>query len=194
MPVKKPQLNRTAKLRRFCLAMVSPRAWVQLLKVVNYYHYSHVVPLRQAARSSDCQISPTAAFSYGSRIEIGSRVLIGEGCKVWAGPLAASISIGNDTLLGPNVVITAASYDFRKGSPLSEQPMLESDIEIGKDVWVGAGAVILMGSKIGDGAVVGANSVVRGVIETGAVVAGSPARRIGDRSQNRGAQLYSDAK
>lgn len=53
-----------------------------------------------------------ATFSYGERITLGHRVLVGEGCRLWAGPSAARVVIGDDTLLGPNVLVTAASYDY----------------------------------------------------------------------------------
>lgn len=181
MPVKKPQLTIADKWRRFGLAIVSPWAWIHLLKLINYYNYAHVLPRKRMRSSRDCQISPAATFAQGERISLGRRVLVGEGCRIWAGPSVARIEIGDDTLLGPNVLVTAASYDFRAGSPVSDQPMLEADISIGRDVWVGAGAAILMGSNIGDGAVIGANSVVRGVIPSGVVAAGTPARKIGER-------------
>ncbi|GFE48628.1 hypothetical protein So717_03810 [Roseobacter cerasinus] len=86
-------------------------------------------------------------------------------------------------MLGPNTLITAASYDYRRGSPMGRQPMLEADVKIGKDVWIGAGAVVLMGSCVGDGAIVGANAVVRGKVPAGAIVAGNPAQCVGVRHE-----------
>ena len=54
-------------------------------------------------------------------------------------------------------------------------------MEIGNDVWIGMNAMILSGVKIGDGAVVGAGSVVTKDVEPYAVVAGNPAREIRKR-------------
>ena len=56
-------------------------------------------------------------------------------------------------------------------------------VRIGNDVWIGHGAVILPGVTIGDGAVVGANAVVAHDVQPYDIVAGVPARRIGDRRQ-----------
>jgi acetyltransferase-like isoleucine patch superfamily enzyme len=168
--------------KRMLRALLSPRAWMHLAKLLNFYHYSHVVPLKRMKRARDCQISPTATFSYAERIHLESRVLIGEDCRLWAGPSHGSIAIGEDTMLGPRVLVTAASYDYNAGAPIGEQPMIEANVTIGRDVWIGAGVVILMGSVIGNGAVIGANSVVRGTVLPGTVVAGVPARKISDRS------------
>lgn len=181
MSVKKPRISAFAKWRRFGWALISPRAWFHMLKRFNYYNYAHVLPLQQIAGSRDCQVSPMATFAHGERIRLGPGVVVGEGCRIWAGPATGSITIGADTRIGPNVLITAASYEYRKGSPLSGESMLEDNVVIGRDVWIGAGAAVLMGSRIGEGAVIGANSVVRGVLPAGVVAAGAPARRIGDR-------------
>lgn len=177
----KPQLSRARRFLRLLGSVIDPRAWGHLLKLVNFYNYAHVLPLRQITRGESCWISPTATFFQGPRIHLGARVLIGENCRLWAGHGAAEIRIGDDTMLGPNILITASSYRFRAGGPISRQPMDEADVIIGRDVWLGAGVVVLAGARIGDGAVIGANSVVRGTVPSGTVYAGSPARRIGQR-------------
>lgn len=84
-------------------------------------------------------------------------------------------------MLGPNILITASSYRFRDGAPIRCQAMDEADVIIGRDVWLGAGVVILAWTRIGDGAVIGANSLVRGTVPAGTVYGGSPARQISQR-------------
>lgn len=163
------------------VGVLDPRAWAHGLKLINFYNYSHVVPLRQLARGSDCRISPTATFAHPTRIRLGARVLVGESCRLWAGPETATITVGDDTMLGPGVLITAATYRFRDGRPINSMAMDEAAITIGHDVWLGAGVIVLLGSRIGDGAVIGAGSVVRGIVPKGAVFAGAPAVQIGLR-------------
>ena len=60
---------------------------------------------------------------------------------------------------------------------------MRSDLHtvIERDVWIGAGAVVLGGSHIGHGAVVAAGAVVRGIVEAETIVGGIPARVIGRR-------------
>ena len=84
-------------------------------------------------------------------------------------------------MLGPQVMISASNYRFNDGSPVTAQAMKEADILIGRDVWIGYGAVILAGAEIGDGCIIGAGSVVRGRIEPFSILGGNPAQVIGRR-------------
>lgn len=71
-----------------------------------------------------------------------------------------------------------ASYDIFCGEDILENHKFEKAIEIGSDVWIGCNATILRGCKIGDGAIVGANSLVKKDVPPYAIVAGCPARII----------------
>lgn len=180
-PVRKKSLSRPARLLRLVFSLVDPRAWLHLIKIVNYYNYSHVTPLRKIALGENPGISPDAVFSNPQRIVVGARVRIGSRCHIWAGPANGRITIGDDVLFGPEVMITAATYDYDAGSPVTDQPMRESDITIGNDVWLAIRALVLPGARIGDGAVIAAGAVVKGEVPPMAIVAGSPAKVVGWR-------------
>lgn len=160
-----------------------PRAWAHGFKVMNYYNYTHVQELRKARLGKSVRISPTVSFSNAQNITIGDRSRIGAGCSLWAGPGVGRIVIGEDALFGPNVMLTAASYRYNDGGPVTEQAMTEADIILGRDVWIGYGAVILPGTTIGDGAIIGANAVVRGAVPDHAIMSGNPAIQIKTRFQ-----------
>lgn len=81
-----------------------------------------------------------------------------------------SITVDESTFFGPNVVVSSLPLDAEGIVANTAAP-----VEIGKQVWVGANAVILPGVKIGDGAIVGAGSVVAQDVPAGAMVAGKPA-------------------
>ena len=85
------------------------------------------------------------------------------------------ISIGDGTLIGPNVTIATAIHPedpkIRKTGYQYNLP-----VTIGKNVWVGSGAIILPGVKIGDDSIVGAGSVVTKDIPNGVVAVGNPCR------------------
>lgn len=87
------------------------------------------------------------------------------------------VTIGNHVLIGPNVGIYTATHpmdiDSRREGLESAFP-----IEIGNDVWIGAHACILPGVSIGDGAVIGAGSVVTHDIPAGMLTYGNPCRVI----------------
>jgi acetyltransferase-like isoleucine patch superfamily enzyme len=87
-----------------------------------------------------------------------------------------SILIGSDVLIGSYVQIIDFSHGIERSCPTGEQRALIGEVQIDDDVWIGAGAKILMGAKIRGEAVIGANAVVRSEIPEYAIALGSPAR------------------
>lgn len=177
----KLRLSRAQRFWRLLRSTFDLRAWVHLVKMVNFYNYTHVQPLRKMQLGPNPSISPTAAFSYPERIVIGARVHIGFRCVIWAGPGKGRVVIGDDVLFGPEVMITAGSYRYNDGRPVTDQASDEADVVIGDDVWLGARVMVLPGARIGDGAIIGAHSVVRDEIPAMAVAVGSPARVVSER-------------
>lgn len=176
---KSPSLLQRAL--RLLLSVFDPRAWLHLFKIVNYYNYSHVVPMRQIKFDGPRNVSPDAVFQTPERIFIGKRVRIGSRCHLWAGPENGSITLGDDVLFGPDVLVTAASYRYDLGCPVTAQPMAEGDVIIGNDVWLATRAIILPGTIIGDGSIVAAGAVVKGEFPAMSIIAGSPARVVSKR-------------
>lgn len=181
--VYKAKTTRLQRLFRLIRSILDPRALGHAAKVLNYYNYTHVAELRKATRGKGMMISPTASFANGQNIVLGDRLHLGANSSLWAGPGKGRILLGDDVLIAPNVMVTAANYRFDDGSPVTDQAMDEIDIVIGSDVWIGYGAVILAGSTIGDGAIIGACAVVRGEIPKGAVAVGNPARVVRYRKE-----------
>ena len=107
-------------------------------------------------------------------VRIGDRCLIGRGTSI-IGHLA--IEIGDDVYTGMNVYITDQNHGYENlDLSIGKQLPNEQPVMIGKNSWIGSGAIILPGSKIGDHVVIGANSVVTGEIPSYSVAVGSPAR------------------
>ncbi len=107
-------------------------------------------------------------------------------------------TIGKYCSISWNVSIGGGEHDFRKVTAHSmlysksygfiEEPMYErfsEKCEIGNDVWIAAGASILRGVTIGDGAVIGAGAVVTKNVEPYSIVAGVPAKKIGQRCSDK---------
>ena len=85
--------------------------------------------------------------------------------------------------MGPDVILLTGKHSFHTiDIPILMQPTTYESINIGSDVWLGARVIVLPGVKIGDGCVIGANSVVTKDIPPYHVAAGSPARVIRKRS------------
>jgi acetyltransferase-like isoleucine patch superfamily enzyme len=166
----------------FLASIIDPRAWLHLLRLVHYFNYTHVRELRKVSVGAGARISPNVSLVAGERITIGARSHIGARDHLWAGPTTSRITIGEDALFGPDVMLTAANYGTVPGEVVSQQPMLEADIVIGRDVWLGAKVVVVAGVTIGDGCVVGAGSVVTRDLPPGAIAVGAPARAVACRA------------
>lgn len=179
---KKESPSRARRGWRLLQGVFDPRAWLHMFKILHYYNSTHVKPLRKVTFGPTRNVSPDAVFQNPERIIIGDRVRIGSRCHLWAGHLNGKIIIGDDVLFGPEVMLTAATYRYDLGHPVTDQPMSEGDIIIGNDVWLATRALVLPGSNIGDGSIVAAGAVVRGVFPPMSIIAGSPAKVVSHRT------------
>lgn len=89
------------------------------------------------------------------------------------------IIIGKDCLFGPNVVMRTANHKYDETEvSIVNQGYKFANIIVGDDVWIGTNAIILAGVNIGDGAVIGAGSVVTKNIPSMAIAVGVPCKVI----------------
>ena len=109
---------------------------------------------------------------YGFNIRLGNQVFLNFGCILLD---VVAIEIGDRSQLGPAVQLYAADHP-RDAATRRAGLEFGRPIRIGRDVWIGGGAIVLPGVEIGDGAVVGAGSVVTRHVPPGATVVGNPAR------------------
>jgi len=116
-------------------------------------------------------MQPPFYCDYGSNIELGERVFFNFNCIVLD---VCPVRIGDFTMFGPAVQIYTPLHPFDAGQRRREE--FGKAIEIGSDVWVGGGAIILAGVTIGARAVIGAGSVVTRDIPEGVFAAGNPCR------------------
>lgn len=116
--------------------------------------------------------------NLGVGISIGERSAVGAYNFLHGG---GGIAIGADCLLGPNVSIYSENHRFELGRPVRDQGEERQRVTVGDDVWIGSGATILPGVTIGNGAVVAAGAVVTRDVKAFSIVAGVPARQIGQR-------------
>ena len=120
----------------------------------------------------------------------GSRILIGNNVGISGSTLNASksITIGDNTIIGSGCLITDTD-SHPIAAKLRNRPdylryTKSLPIVIGKDVFIGARSIIMKGVTIGDGAVIGAGSVVTKDVPSNAIVAGNPARIIRQINEN----------
>jgi maltose O-acetyltransferase len=118
-------------------------------------------------------MQPPFFCDYGSNIELGERVFFNFNCVVLD---VCRVRIGDFTMFGPAVQIYTPLHPLDAG--LRRRQEYGKPVDIGSDVWVGGGAMILPGVRIGSRAVIGAGSVVTRDIPDGVFAAGNPCRVI----------------
>ena len=122
----------------------------------------------------DCKIyvSELSQIEIGSHVTFNSNVMINARGK-------GKIFIGNNVLIGPNVVLRSNNHSFDQiDIPIKKQGMTEGNIFIEDDVWISSNCVILPNCKIGKGSIIAAGAVVTNNIESYSIVGGVPAREI----------------
>ena len=137
----------------------------------------------------NCYIEPPLHSNFGGRhVFMGNNVyanynltLVDDG----------NIYIGDNVMFAPNVVIATAGHPIipelrMKGLQFNK------DVHIGKNVWVGAGAILMHGVKIGDNTVIGAGSVVTKDIPSDVVAVGNPCRVIRPIGEKDKLYFYKD--
>lgn len=117
-------------------------------------------------------------FLNGRKVHLGQRNVINFGCLFDGRKFA--IRTGDDVSIGPEAAVLTLGHDPQSPAFADRG----GEVIIGSHVWIGFRAIILPGVKIGDGAVVGAGAVVTRDVEPFAIVAGNPARKIGERSRD----------
>src|SRR5215510_8525900 len=114
-------------------------------------------------------------------LRIGDHCVIGRGSHIVA---HHSIAIGDDVWTGPYVYITDQNHGYADpDTPIGRQMPVNRTVTIGSGSWLGAGAVVLPGARIGRNVVVAAGSVVRGEVPDHCVAAGVPAKIVREHTQ-----------
>jgi len=152
------------------------RGWMILLGPAFRRHGAHLL------------FDPRDHFNF-ENIEVGDDVAIGSGAVLMA--TESRIIIGNKVLLGPNVTIIGGDHNasvvgkFMYDYEVQEKrPEDDQDVIIEDDVWIGTGAIILKGVRLGRGSIVAAGALVRKDVLPYTIVGGVPATVIALRFDN----------
>jgi acetyltransferase-like isoleucine patch superfamily enzyme len=166
---------------------------------------ARLLALRGATLGPKVTVGPGCRFRRASAVRLGERVTLDAGVSVhfastraaldlgafaYVGPgtrfdLVEPLAVGEHTLFGPGCFVSDHDHGILAGLRIDEQPSRPSAVRVGRDVWLGARAILLRGVTIGDGAVIGAGAVVTRDVPPGAVVTGVPARVVGRRGAGR---------
>lgn len=136
---------------------------------------------RQHLSVLGCNVTllPFITIDQAQKVSISNNVSINSFTVIVA---FENISIGDDVLIGPHVLIHSGNHKYKDHMmPIRTQGHEQAPIVIEDDVWIGAHAVVLKGVTIGRGTVVAAGAVVNRDVQPYSIVAGVPAKKIGDR-------------
>jgi acetyltransferase-like isoleucine patch superfamily enzyme len=123
------------------------------------------------------KLMPYIKISNYKKLIISDYVYIGPGTTINA---QGGVKIGRGTLIAPNVNIYSASHKFIDAEAIPfDEVVINDGIKISENVWIGANAMILPGTQRGEGCIIGAGAVIRGVIKKYSVVIGNPAKVVG---------------
>ncbi|MFT5759982.1 MAG: acetyltransferase-like isoleucine patch superfamily enzyme [Alteromonadaceae bacterium] len=145
-------------------------------------------------------VHPLSSIRNHKAISFGDNVTINKNVNIWVGSLSLGnniqinpntciygrVIIGDNVMIAPNCMLASGNH----GMEISDEPMITQEsitkgpIRIGNDVWIAANSVLLDGVQIGNGAIVGAGSVVTKDVPPMAIVVGNPARIIRYRYDN----------
>lgn len=174
----------SAHQARFLWLKLQVAAWLAFI----YNHLLTGVPSRRlrlvvlrfmlADCSGGASVQMDCRFLHAARIRIGPRSVVNFGSLLDG--RRYSIQIGSDVSIGPEAAILTLGHDPRS-STFADRG---GPVHIGNHAWIGYRAVVLPGVCIGEGAVVGAGSVVTRDVPPFQIVAGNPARVIGERPRD----------
>jgi GT2 family glycosyltransferase/acetyltransferase-like isoleucine patch superfamily enzyme len=165
----------------FLRSLLDPRTYVHALRLLHYYHYTHVAEVGKLHRGHDVRLAPNVSLSHAERIALGDRSRIGAGTSLWAGEVHGRITIGSETVFAPECFLTASNYGIEAGTVFLDQAKHEADITVGDGVWFGTGVVVLAGVTIGDGTIVAAGAVVTHDLPANVIAGGVPAKVLRER-------------
>ncbi|MDO9426716.1 MAG: sugar O-acetyltransferase [Methylobacterium sp.] len=132
-----------------------------------------------AGVGDDTVVRPPFHCDYGLHITLEDHVFLNFGCVILD---CAPVHIGARTQIGPGVQILTADHP-RDAASREAGLEFAQPIRIGRNVWIGGGALILPGVTVGDHAIIGAGSVVTRDVAEGDTVVGNPARPLPRRGE-----------
>lgn len=121
------------------------------------------------------KIAPGSYFSNLQNLSIGNNVSIHPLCYLDA---LGKLTIGNDVSIAHNCSLITFEHDYDGSRLIRDNPVIKKSIEIGNDVWIGAGTRVLANTKIGNKVVIGAGAVAKGEINSNSIYVGIPAKKV----------------
>ena len=183
----------------FCTDEEIAKEQLECLEIL--YDYNHTRPSESQKREQilknllaeigeNCYIEPPLHANWGKYTHFGNNVYANFNLTLVDD---TDIFVGDNVMFGPNGIIATAGHPV--DPPLREKvAQFNIPVRIGKNVWIGAGAIVLPGVTIGDHSVIGAGSVVTKDIPPNVVAVGNPCRVLREINDRDKEYYYKDLK
>ncbi len=183
----------------FCTDEEIAKEQLECLEIL--YDYNHTRPSESQKREQilknllaeigeNCYIEPPLHANWGKYTHFGNNVYANFNLTLVDD---TDIFVGDNVMFGPNVIIATAGHPV--DPPLREKvAQFNIPVRIGKNVWIGAGAIVLPGVTIGDHSVIGAGSVVTKDIPPNVVAVGNPCRVLREINDRDYEYYYKDVE
>lgn len=158
--------------------------WISASWAYKKLHVSSFIsPFCETRNKRNLHIGPKCILRFGSSVG-GSNIWLEENVRLGKGShIFGSVRIGKNVMIAPNVCIAGGSHGIKLSgvAMVFQKSPAVKPIIIEDDVWIGANSVILPGSHLKQGTVIGAGSVVKTITEANYVYAGNPCKLISKR-------------
>ena len=154
-------------------------------KDVRLYPLCKMIRAENAELDNNCQIFDNVFIDAGKRLRIGKYTTLTWGVRIEGG---AETYLGDRVFLGPSTKLLTSTYKIQgfytvEHLPESCQETEYGNITIKDDAYLGANCTVMPGITIGEGAVVGSNSLVTKDLEPWGIYVGTPCKKIGEREK-----------
>ncbi len=174
----------------------------QLLALEKVYDYNQTRPLEQEKRAAllneifaevgeNCYVEPPLHANWGCNTHFGKGVYANFGLTLVDD---SHIYVGDYVMFGPHVTVATAGHPIAPELRADKVGQFNLPVHIGKNVWIGAHAVILPGVTIGENSVIGAGSIVTKDIPANVVAVGNPCKVLRPIGEHDREYYYKDRK
>jgi acetyltransferase-like isoleucine patch superfamily enzyme len=176
----------------FSVSFFELRQFIAMLKMLLEWRRARRVRKQFHKVGLGFECDPTVKTVFAERIDIGDYVYIGPGTYLHG---RGGLHVHDHCIIGPEVIVLTSMHNYKNALmvPYDDVELLRP-VTIGQCVWIGIRAIIIPGVHIGEGSIIGAGAVVTKSFPPGSIIAGNPAKVVGQRDMSHYRQIIENKK
>ncbi len=165
--------------------------WHRVLRPMRRAYYTRLVRGQVASAGPGLRVSGRSVVYGGGAVTLGSNVHL-NGMTIQG---SGGVTIGDNFHAGRDCTVYSVNHRWEGATALPyDTEIVKKPVVIGDNVWLGEHVLVMPGSRIGDGAIIGAGAVVAGTVDDLAVVVGVPARAVKYRDRDEYERLLRERR